>query len=968
MTTITSPGSAVITPSELVPSSTSLTPPSSNSITNAKSTKPTKPLPPLQTGANVVSGTRGDVLVDNTNNSSTTAVRAMEVSKGFGSTVVVHDNGKNSVAGTMTIDRNNGLATSLFLPSSSTPQSNSSPSSNAPTLFKGSLFGSNGLPSLGTAIAKVSETPQGYSAVIFVNGMTNPLAIAQTVAPDDTSQTTATSDMLRFFNTSLVPKTGTPTPDPLPTSPVVQNWSTVIVNQSFQATDFQGNAIVNGMVRSTVGGAYGISELGAKGAISGSVEAAVQLKDQTGNPLLESYLRSLGVGSFSLTNGTNTDPFKFNIMGSGAAESGLNLYSNGQKLLTTSLQSLGSGNFSADGKTVYASGSGATELSTDLRGQGISVDADVKALGAGTFSLDSKGINLTGAGAIEGGITGFINGQNKQLTLDAKMQASGAGALNVDSKKNITKTDGEGAFDGTIQGSVKAATSALALPSFTSSLPLNQVLNWSVKLDVSATGSSSRTVTVQKRATLVELLGDRLSSSLSSATNFAQELSTALLKGVNVGAIAANNSISVIDTTLNQLLKPFSSVSNVPNGLSYLNPSLGVATTALSGGNVNTVTGLVAPDQLVKFQANLGKALEPLAKYDLLDLQKNIDWLTNALKLPKDSLKLENPQATLDTLAKQLGVDTSQILNTENPQAALTDLAEKILAKVKVGDKVNDAKKTNTSQATSKSLRTSDVVKLLENLYVLPKSSASTQPKVTATPNSTLNSTPNSTQSTPVVSAPSSQASNTVTRAANRIQPTDSDSLVVQSLGAQSLGAQPEQLTAATIISQVEPIDSVIQNAVSRRDRTFGSNTNDLLNGELGNDWLAGGLGDDQLWGGDGGDRLLGNRGNDHLLGEAGNDRLVGGKGHDRLVGGSGLNFLTGGRGRDTFVLQKGEKFDLIRDFQVGQDRLELVNVQLNQVSLLQVGRHTQVWVDGDRLAVLQNVVAEQLQANSFVV
>ncbi|MFO1144216.1 MAG: hypothetical protein U1E59_17925 [Amaricoccus sp.] len=61
---------------------------------------------------------------------------------------------------------------------------------------------------------------------------------------------------------------------------------------------------------------------------------------------------------------------------------------------------------------------------------------------------------------------------------------------------------------------------------------------------------------------------------------------------------------------------------------------------------------------------------------------------------------------------------------------------------------------------------------------------------------------------------------------------------------------------------------------------------------------------------------LVGTDGDDFLFGSAAGTRVDGGRGHDAM---------TGGGGADTFVFAVGDSDDTVRDFTVGQDRIELV-------------------------------------------
>ena len=118
-------------------------------------------------------------------------------------------------------------------------------------------------------------------------------------------------------------------------------------------------------------------------------------------------------------------------------------------------------------------------------------------------------------------------------------------------------------------------------------------------------------------------------------------------------------------------------------------------------------------------------------------------------------------------------------------------------------------------------------------------------------------------------------------------------------------------------------------------DTVFGNQGDDRIYGEGGNDWIWGGRDSDVVDGGDGNDVLFGNVGADTLFGGVGADSLFGGKDNDVLIGGDGDDVLygdlgddtlTGGAGRDTFVMVAGGGHDLVTDFAVGQDRIDITS------------------------------------------
>ena len=76
----------------------------------------------------------------------------------------------------------------------------------------------------------------------------------------------------------------------------------------------------------------------------------------------------------------------------------------------------------------------------------------------------------------------------------------------------------------------------------------------------------------------------------------------------------------------------------------------------------------------------------------------------------------------------------------------------------------------------------------------------------------------------------------------------------------------------------------------------------------------------------DAGEVLTGGGAGDCITGRVGNDTVYGGAGDDVIVDGSGADSLFGGAGADIFVLMPGGTTDVIRDFQLGVDRIDLSN------------------------------------------
>lgn len=141
-------------------------------------------------------------------------------------------------------------------------------------------------------------------------------------------------------------------------------------------------------------------------------------------------------------------------------------------------------------------------------------------------------------------------------------------------------------------------------------------------------------------------------------------------------------------------------------------------------------------------------------------------------------------------------------------------------------------------------------------------------------------------------------------------------------------------------------------------DTLWGGKGDDTLRGNQGADVLYGEQGKDVLWGNRGKDQLRGNQGNDELYGGLGDDVLRGGKGGDQLKGGPGKDRLFGGQGADQFVIANNGSFDVIADFQVGTDQIQLGGISFADISFLETqAGATLIQVDGNTIARVKNVI-----------
>ena len=140
------------------------------------------------------------------------------------------------------------------------------------------------------------------------------------------------------------------------------------------------------------------------------------------------------------------------------------------------------------------------------------------------------------------------------------------------------------------------------------------------------------------------------------------------------------------------------------------------------------------------------------------------------------------------------------------------------------------------------------------------------------------------------------------------------------------------------------------------------------LSGTNGRDWLRGSDGKDALRGNSGRDYLEGNNGNDFLSGGNARDWLVGGRGGDRLQGGKQGDILTGGTGKDTFVFKAKHGADIVTDFSVGKDTLELHGVEFSDLTIKKWAKGTGARVEWDEGVIfLEGVQRDSLTEDDFL-
>jgi Ca2+-binding RTX toxin-like protein len=115
-----------------------------------------------------------------------------------------------------------------------------------------------------------------------------------------------------------------------------------------------------------------------------------------------------------------------------------------------------------------------------------------------------------------------------------------------------------------------------------------------------------------------------------------------------------------------------------------------------------------------------------------------------------------------------------------------------------------------------------------------------------------------------------------------------------------------------------------------------------------------------------------GNEGHNEIYGNAGANSMHGKGGNDSVGGGRGDDNLRGGAGADEFVFHDGDARDVIRDFEVGQDQVALLDFGFDDfadaVSLMsQHGDDTWISLGGGDRVVLKNVDMDDLSEEMVI-
>ena len=131
-----------------------------------------------------------------------------------------------------------------------------------------------------------------------------------------------------------------------------------------------------------------------------------------------------------------------------------------------------------------------------------------------------------------------------------------------------------------------------------------------------------------------------------------------------------------------------------------------------------------------------------------------------------------------------------------------------------------------------------------------------------------------------------------------------------------------------------------------------GSNRDDVLNGSAADETIHGRRGDDTIDGG------------------LGNDTIFGGDGNDVITAGPGDDEATGGAGSDIFVIGPTTDTLIIKDFEDGQDTIDISAFAVAnsaELTMTQVGLNVLIDLGGGDVIRVDNTMVEQLSDADFI-
>ena len=79
------------------------------------------------------------------------------------------------------------------------------------------------------------------------------------------------------------------------------------------------------------------------------------------------------------------------------------------------------------------------------------------------------------------------------------------------------------------------------------------------------------------------------------------------------------------------------------------------------------------------------------------------------------------------------------------------------------------------------------------------------------------------------------------------------------------------------------------------------------------------------------------------------------------MVGGTGKDNLYGGSGNDVFRVTLGSGYDKIRDFKKGEDKVDILSLDMNDIGVFDSGKNLKVYADKEKSDLLAIVYGYNL-------
>ena len=135
----------------------------------------------------------------------------------------------------------------------------------------------------------------------------------------------------------------------------------------------------------------------------------------------------------------------------------------------------------------------------------------------------------------------------------------------------------------------------------------------------------------------------------------------------------------------------------------------------------------------------------------------------------------------------------------------------------------------------------------------------------------------------------------------------------------------PRSTTVTGIPQSQQPTEIIGSNS---NDILYGTNKSEFIKGKAGNDILYGNGGNDTLTGGKGDDIIYGSLDGEIIKGKSGNDLIYANGGEDYINSGRGDDIVWLGQGSATVVLKSGKGFDTINNFQLGETKIKVNQIE----------------------------------------